>query len=676
MLERSKTFLGLIGFLLLKLQALMTISTLNMLGFSEINFLASELTPSECFQLYNMSRGRHLKVETEDFLRRKRYEVPCINLLSTWLTDPDEYNFNFDNLTLTLTQIGREDLVFELDRRKVTISPENKDLETERNCCGKTEENEEEYCLCADKLKETSFEDYCTNKKKSSYFKQMFSKCNEYFTKRREEKKEKLRNEKFQKLKKKLQKMYLERQKDIRVNRQEERILNSLTERERDELGEILCQMRFFLNSDKETERLLLSGKRSGTFIIDMKNLHRPKITHSHLTNQEIRKLKSRDFSASLSDEMTDCPVQRKTCSECEITKRKPEKRNHRKSSNHRREYEKYSKHKRRNKNSKLIELEETSEFIKCYTMSESEQCSSPTMKINNRFYESERKTNIFTSEESEMTTFRSENYQNPLNNKIQSDVENQKKKSADVIKSKSMTELESLKINQVSELIPEKENQGDFKFHRTENLSKTFNSCPIATCDNKTKIRDVSEKGKQNQGDYFKIYEPVEIKNLSKTDFCWPPATCNSKINLEKSNENLAFFENLERGDTESQLDFRKTCDELSLLVSQQMKQQSYPCERKYCLLRRHLKHRIHDLKQCQFKENFHQYYSNNDAPSCGVGRICRDTYDEFKLMKAMPHERKEIKKSIFKRRKEFLDQPCVSPKKKCFNYSSIGTM
>lgn len=116
--------------------------------------------------------------------------------------------------------------------------------------------------------------------------------------------------------------MYLERQKDIRVNRQEERILNSLTERERDELGETICQMKFFLNSDKETERLLLSGKRSGTFIIDMKNLHRPKITHSHLTNQEIRKWKSRDrFSSS-----SDFPVQRKTCSECEITKRKQEK--------------------------------------------------------------------------------------------------------------------------------------------------------------------------------------------------------------------------------------------------------------------------------------------------------------------------------------------------------------
>lgn len=40
----------------------MTISTLNMLGFSEINFLAGELTPSECFQLYNVSRGWHLKV--------------------------------------------------------------------------------------------------------------------------------------------------------------------------------------------------------------------------------------------------------------------------------------------------------------------------------------------------------------------------------------------------------------------------------------------------------------------------------------------------------------------------------------------------------------------------------------------------------------------------------------
>lgn len=271
------------------------------------------------------------------------------------------------------------------------------------------------------------------------------------------------------------------------------------------------------------------------------------------------------------------------------------------------------------------------------------------------------------------MSTFRSENYQSPLANKIQSDAENQKQKSIDVVKSKSTTELKSLKLNQPSELILEKENQ-DFKFHRSESLSKTPKTSPIAKSDNKMmKINHVSEKETQ---DCFKIYKPQESQNLAKVEACWPPATCSSKINLEKSNEDLPFFENLERGDTESQLDFRKTCDELSLLVSQQMKQQSYPCERKYCLLRRHLQQRVHDLKQCQFKQNFHQYYSNNEAPSCGVGRICRDTYDEFKLMKALPHERKQIKKSIFKRRKEFLDQPCVSPKKKCFNYSSIEIM
>lgn len=78
------------------------------------------------------------------------------------------------------------------------------------------------------------------------------------------------------------------------------------------------------------------------------------------------------------------------------------------------------------------------------------------------------------------MSTFRSENYQSPLANKIQSDAENQKQKSIDVVKSKSTTELKSLKLNQPSELILEKENQ-DFKFHRSISITFHFFSLSLS---------------------------------------------------------------------------------------------------------------------------------------------------------------------------------------------------
>ncbi|XP_051172227.1 uncharacterized protein LOC127288664 isoform X2 [Leptopilina boulardi] len=628
MLQRSRIFPSLIGFLLLNLQVFKTSFTLNMIEFPEINYLASKLTPSECFQLYNVSRGRHLKVETLNFIQRKSYTIPCVTLLSTWLTDIDELNLtNIDNVNLKLKEIGREDLSLQLNRnllyrRNKTDSSGAKDLETERNYCG-NEENEEEYCLCTDKLKETSFEDYCTNKKESSNFQKVTNFFKEYFNNRNEKKKEKLRYQRFQKLKKKLQKMYLEQRKEIRVNRQEEKILNSLTEKERDELGETICEMRFFLDSDKETEKLLLSGKRSGTFIIDMKNLHRPKITHSHVTSQGSKNCESREKFSNLS--IVSPP---KTCSECEIAKNDREKKNCRKTKNRRRDL----KNERGTKNSKLIELEETSEFIKYYTISESEQCSSPIMKRDER-YESDQKTNFSTSDGSEMQMFCCEKYQK--SNKIQSDIDSRKKNSTNIIKSKSMIELEFTKLNKLS---IEKENSKTNNINQSDFINKTLS----------------------------------ELKKINSNSLSI--AACKSRRNFEKSNENLQIFENLERGDTESQLDFRKTCDELSLLVSQQMKYQSYPCQRKYCLLRRHLRQRSHDLKQCQFK-NYFQYYLNDDAPSCGASRICRDTYDEFKMMRATPREKKRIRESIYKRRKEFLDQPCFSPKKKCLN-SPIGIM
>lgn len=226
--------------------------------------------------------------------------------------------------------------------------------------------------------------------------------------------------------------------------------------------------------------------------------------------------------------------------------------------------------------------------------------------------------------------------------NKIRSDTDKHKKNSINVIKSKSMIEFESMKVNQIFQLSTQNEKQ-----------ETNYNN--------------------QNKGDYLnneKSYKLMKKNNNSSKSInsCWSITACQNKRNLEKSNENLTLFKNLDHGDTESQVTFQKTCDEFCLLVSQQMKQQPFPYRRKYCLLRRHLKQRTHDLKQCQIKKNYFQFYPNGEAPSCRTGQICSDTYDEFKLMRASPRERKKLRQSIYERRKKFLHQPCISPRRKCF--------
>ena len=86
--------------------------------------------------------------------------------------------------------------------------------------------------------------------------------------------------------------MYLDQRKKVKVNRQEERILNSLTEEERDKLGEMIREMKFLVDFDEESEKLLLSNKRQGNFIIDMRNLRRPKISRPHESIQDMRNIK------------------------------------------------------------------------------------------------------------------------------------------------------------------------------------------------------------------------------------------------------------------------------------------------------------------------------------------------------------------------------------------------
>lgn len=108
---------------------------------------------------------------------------------------------------------------------------------------------------------------------------------------------------------------------------------------------------------------------------------------------------------------------------------------------------------------------------------------------------------------------------------------------------------------------------------------------------------------------------------------------------------------------------DQSETYDELGMLFSQQMKQQARPCQRKYCLLNRHLRRGSqHDERQCQMRQyQCCRGYPSDQRPSCSSGNVCRDTYDEYQLMHARPHQKRELSTSMYERRKQFLDQPCT---------------
>lgn len=281
-------------------------------------------------------------------------------------------------------------------------------------------EKEEDYCLCGDEYGTTSFSDcYLHEKEPSSGFKNFLSKFKNYFKNRQEKKKEKFRFQQFQKLKVKLQvkdeicspllnqinslqkdknplnfcfqKMYIDHQKKVKVNRREEKILNSLTEEERYELGEMIREMKFLLDSDEETERLLLSGKRQGTFIIDMKNLCREKIARSHESDQEIKSIKncgSKERSSLSEDMMILCAAE---------TNKSPQKKfeeanGNRPWSSSKHYLENEAKDyliKKENLTSKNYKLDVKSEFVKCYTISDSDKnCSSPfTWERTQRYF-------------------------------------------------------------------------------------------------------------------------------------------------------------------------------------------------------------------------------------------------------------------------------------------------
>lgn len=105
-----------------------------------------------------------------------------------------------------------------------------------------------------------------------------------------------------------------------------------------------------------------------------------------------------------------------------------------------------------------------------------------------------------------------------------------------------------------------------------------------------------------------------------------------------------------------------RETYDELGILFSQYIKLETHRCHRNYCVLKRHLKRGIqHSTRKCQTRFNCHQIYPFDQRPTCNSGNICTDTYDELKLMCTSPGERKSIYQHMFRRRKQFLNQPYI---------------
>ena len=189
-----------------------------------------------------------------------------------------------------------------------------------------------------------------------------------------------------------------------------------------------------------------------------------------------------------------------------------------------------------------------------------------------------------------------------------------------------------------------------------------------------------INEKNNEPNGNYSEYYKNKDIyqeikqvyKNSSRISLDSTSAsTFTSSCRNRNSGKDEYFYpyKNSDHGDTESQLDLYETYNELGLLFSQHLKQQTRPCYRNYCLLRRHLKRGMHDLRQCRVKRNYFQYYPNGEAPACSSGNICKDTYDEFNLMRASPKERHKIRQEVYDRRKKFLDQPCVSHEKQIFS-------
>ncbi|XP_043273637.1 uncharacterized protein [Venturia canescens] len=162
-----------------------------------------------------------------------------------------------------------------------------------------------------------------------------------------------------------------------------------------------------------------------------------------------------------------------------------------------------------------------------------------------------------------------------------------------------------------------------------------------------------------------------------------WISCSCNSlrkslgmnspTSNHEKSNESPGRVGNSEKtciSPWSSLTELSETYDELGMLFSQHLKQQFKPCKRKYCTLKRNLKKNqvfSHDITKCRNRRKniFGRkvIISWDRRPACMSGKICRQTYDEYEIMRATRQERDILARAIINRRKSFLDQPCLSP-------------
>ncbi|XP_048508066.1 uncharacterized protein LOC125500221 [Athalia rosae] len=135
--------------------------------------------------------------------------------------------------------------------------------------------------------------------------------------------------------------------------------------------------------------------------------------------------------------------------------------------------------------------------------------------------------------------------------------------------------------------------------------------------------------------------------------------ADCRNKVQFKEPN--ISCCRQALAKDSTDDSELSESYDELGMLFSQQMKQQARPCQRKYCLLGRHLKKgRQHDERQCQVRHHYCRGYPSDQRPSCSSGTVCKDTYNEFHLMHAAPHEKKKLTSRIYESRKQFLHQPC----------------
>lgn len=196
------------------------------------------------------------------------------------------------------------------------------------------------------------------------------------------------------------------------------------------------------------------------------------------------------------------------------------------------------------------------------------------------------------------------------------------------------------------------------FRVNETENSNEFFGDFSPSHRDDKRSIPP---------------HQVDETKN-PKNDFFGDFSTLSATMSPIQEDNRRGFDEDdLSKNSrqVESVTELSETYDELGMLFSQQMKRQSRPCRRKYCPLARNLRgknSRIieHDERKCRSRSRGSFSYSiikADQRPACSSGNICRDTYDEFELMRATRGQRESLSRAIVERRKYFLDQPCVSP-------------